>query len=260
MRALVIGDQESIVAEVRQILSASNRGFLRIDVATLGGALDAFSEADRDLTVLVFPAEPELALPLLSVLCNGAQSSVFVVGPTRDAKFILRVLRLGADEYLDQAELQAELAASLDSIKTTSSPEAASKGRVVGVLSAGGGAGGSTLSANLAVLLAGHHVPMVGGHHVPMVGRSVLIDLRLARPIRNRCWTSSHGIIWPICAATSAAWTGICSSNPWPATPAAPHLLAAPNAVERYIRGHAARRAPGAGLRPRSVPLRARRS
>ena len=102
MRALVIGDQESIVAEVRQILSASNRGFLRIDLATLGGALDAFSEADRDLTVLVLPVETELALPLLSVLCNGSQSSVFVVGPTRDAKFILRVLRLGANEYLDR--------------------------------------------------------------------------------------------------------------------------------------------------------------
>src|SRR5580692_306492 len=96
MRALVIGDQESIVTEVRQILSASNRGFLQIDVATLAGGLDAFSEADRDLTVLVLPIEPELALPLLTVMSNGAQSSLFVVGPTRDAKFILRVLRLGA--------------------------------------------------------------------------------------------------------------------------------------------------------------------
>ena len=77
MRALVIGDQESIVTEVRQILSASNRGFLTIDVASLGGAMDAFSEADRDLTVLVLPAEADLALPLLSVLCNGSQSSIF---------------------------------------------------------------------------------------------------------------------------------------------------------------------------------------
>ena len=73
----------------------------------------------------------------------------------------------GPTSTLDQAELQADLAASLDDIKATSPADATRTGRVVGVLAAGGGAGGSTLSANLAVLLAGGS------------GRSVVIDLRL---------------------------------------------------------------------------------
>ncbi len=166
MRALVIGDQEAIVTEVRQILTTSNRGYAPVDVATLAGAVEAVSGVDHDLTILVLSGETEMALPLLDVLRKAAQFRLFVVGPTDDAKFVLRVLRSGADEYLDQAELQAELAASLDSIKAENS-DASRKGRVVGVLAAGGGAGGSTLAANLAVLLAS------GG------GRSALIDLRL---------------------------------------------------------------------------------
>jgi pilus assembly protein CpaE len=167
MRALVIGDQEAIASEVRQILLASNRGYDQIDVAPLAGALDASSDADRDLFVLVLPVEAESALPILDTLCKATQSSIFVVGPTHDAKFVLRVLRQGADEYLDQAELKAELASSLDSIKAPHHAEAAGKGRVVGVLPAGGGAGGSTLAANLAVVLAKSN------------GQSALIDMRL---------------------------------------------------------------------------------
>lgn len=165
MRALVIGDQEAIVTEVRQSLSASNRGYDRIEVATLARALDAFSGADRDLTVLILPVDPESALPVLDVLCRATQSSLFVVGPIRDAKFVLRVLRLGADEYLDQADVKAELASSLDSIKSTPGAGSA-KGRVVGVLAAGGGAGGSILAANLAVLLA------------KWTGKAALVDMR----------------------------------------------------------------------------------
>ena len=163
MRALVVGDQEASVAEVRHILLASNRGYDQIEVVTLAGAL-TIGQADRDLTVLLLPAEPERAVPVLESLRKATQSSIFVVGPTRDAKLVLRVLRKGADEYLDQSELKSELASSLDSIKTAGD---APKGRVVGVLSAGGGAGGSTLSANLAVLLA------------TWSERSALVEMRL---------------------------------------------------------------------------------
>ena len=145
---------------------ASNRGYDQIDVAPLAGAVARFADADRDLTVLVLSQEAEAALLVLEGLRKTTQSSIFVVGPTHDAKFVLRVLRQGADEYLDQAELQAELASSLDSIRTEPAVTSA-KGRVVGVLAAGGGAGGSTLAANLAVLLA------------TWKGQSALIDMRL---------------------------------------------------------------------------------
>ena len=92
---------------------------------------------------------------------------------------------------------------------------------MVGVLAASGGAGGSTLAANLAVLLA--DVERAGG-----LDRHA----RWAPPIWKRCWTSGRSTTWPICAATWTAWTGTCSSNRWSRHASGAHLLAAPNALD----------------------------
>ncbi len=92
-------------------------------------------------------------MEVLDAIRNATQSILLVIGPINDAKLILRSLRQGADEYLDQGKLETELMASLVRLRAKR-VSTANSGRIVGVLAATGGSGASTLAANLAVLLA----------------------------------------------------------------------------------------------------------
>jgi pilus assembly protein CpaE len=153
MRALIIAEHEPAAAEMRQVLSERGREYEPIDIAPLASAVKAASRAEYALAILVLPAQPQTALSVLTDLRAATTATVFVVGPTSDAKFVLRVLRQGADEYLDQADIATELQTALTKVKA---PPAADKGGgyVVGVMAASGGTGASTLCANLAVLWA----------------------------------------------------------------------------------------------------------
>ena len=79
--------------------------------------------------------------------------SLFAIGPAKDAKFILRVIQAGADSFLDETDLPAELAATYDRIRAKR-PRGETPRRLLAVLSASGGCGASTVATNLSVLLA----------------------------------------------------------------------------------------------------------
>jgi pilus assembly protein CpaE len=66
----------------------------------------------------------------------------------------LRALQSGADYYLDQDALEAELELGLARLRTKALQQPAPTGRLLAVLSASGGTGASTLAANLATVLA----------------------------------------------------------------------------------------------------------
>lgn len=110
--------------------------------ATAAGALP-------DLVLVVLPPNPDTSLAVLQDLRRRAVAGVLAVGPATDTRLVLRALREGAAEYLDQADLQSELAGALARQDT-----AEQVGRVIAVLAASGGSGGSTIAANVAVTLA----------------------------------------------------------------------------------------------------------
>ena len=70
-----------------------------------------------------------------------------------DPKLILHALHRGADDFLDQDELESEFAAILERV-LAKQDKSSTPGRVVALLSAGGGCGASTLAVNLAATLA----------------------------------------------------------------------------------------------------------
>jgi pilus assembly protein CpaE len=61
---------------------------------------------------------------------------------------VLRALREGAMEYLDQGELLTELSGALKRLDASGT-----SGRIIGILAPGGGSGSSTLSVNVATTL-----------------------------------------------------------------------------------------------------------
>ena len=118
--------------------------------AAVSGA--AAPEGAAELVVVVFSPNPERALTVVQDLRRRVGTGILAVGPATDTKLVLRALREGASEYLDQADLRTELSGAL-----ARRGSAEKMGRVIAVLGPSGGSGASILAANIAVALAQKH-------------------------------------------------------------------------------------------------------
>jgi pilus assembly protein CpaE len=120
-------------------------------------AADRASRTNPDLLMLALDEDMEAAVAMVRQTRSSCNAYIVVVGPAHDARLILRCLHDGADEYLDQARLADDLPGALSRFGTKRSVQGghAAPARVIGVLGASGGAGASTIAANVAGLLAG---------------------------------------------------------------------------------------------------------
>lgn len=165
MRCFVASDDAAMASQARELLVQFGHdcpvsNIFRLD--QVRAALDAevraapspptratAANALPDVVLVVLPPQPETAMAVLQDLRRRAVPCILAVGPATDTKLVLRALREGAAEYLDQADLQSELSGALARQDT-----AEQMGRVIAVLAASGGSGGSTIAANVAVTLA----------------------------------------------------------------------------------------------------------
>jgi pilus assembly protein CpaE len=156
----------TILVQLRQECPASH--VLRLDTAV--STLESFASVEskdptanesKNIVLIVLSPAPEDALTVVRELRRRTTVRILAVGPTTDTKLVLRAMREGASEYLDQSELQAELPEALQRL------EAGTSGRIIGVLAPSGGGGGSTIAVNVATVLAQNH------------HRCALIDLKL---------------------------------------------------------------------------------
>lgn len=117
-----------------------------------------------DLVFVVLTPVIDRSLDVVGDIRRRVQPQhLFVIGPTTDSKIVLRAMREGADEFLDQADLAAELPAALERLKVAES--GLHRAKTIAMLSPSGGTGCSTLAVNLATVLA------------PQGGGCVLLDL-----------------------------------------------------------------------------------
>ena len=168
MRAFIVGDDLTLSEESYTILKRNGCDCREGDRVPLGYASEFLAHARRDVVVLITSPHTQTALKVLRELRNISAVPILAVGPANDPKFILQVLREGATEYLDQSDLEQELDESLIRMKSRRDPQASSNGFTIGVLSASGGCGTSSIAANLAATFAKNHQ------------KSVLFDLRLS--------------------------------------------------------------------------------
>jgi pilus assembly protein CpaE len=112
-----------------------------------------WTSAELDLVFVVLPPAVDRSLDVVRDIRRRAQPlHLFVVGPTTDSKIVLRAMREGAHEYLDQADLAQELSAAIERLKVKDSGRPRAK--TTALLSPSGGTGCSTLAVNLAAVLA----------------------------------------------------------------------------------------------------------
>jgi pilus assembly protein CpaE len=167
MRAYIISDHELTAGRVRETLLRAGCDCPIGQVLPVARAADAAGVGAGDLVVVVLSPDPERALTALAGLRPQAGVGVVVVGPTSDSRLVLQALRSGASDFVDEAELEADLRAALARLRSATGGQA-EPGRLIALLSPSGGSGTSTLAANLATVLAKEHQ------------RAALLDLKLA--------------------------------------------------------------------------------
>ncbi|MBC7819263.1 MAG: hypothetical protein IAG10_20445 [Planctomycetaceae bacterium] len=153
----VIADQISaILVQLRQECPASQ--VLRLDVAV--SALESSTASEpkgsarganesKDIVLVVLAPDAERALDVVRDIRRRTTARILAVGPATNTKLVLRAMREGASEYLDQGELKSELSEALQRLEASGTA-----GRIIGLLAPGGGSGASTLAVNVATALA----------------------------------------------------------------------------------------------------------
>jgi pilus assembly protein CpaE len=128
-------------------------GWQELTVAPFATAAALCAQSRPEFVFVIVSAEPELGLEVIQRLRGTLAGHLLAVGHANDAKLILRAMQVGADLFLDQDDLDAELEAGLSRLRLKDGG-GSQPGRLIAVLSASGGCGASTLAANLAAALA----------------------------------------------------------------------------------------------------------
>lgn len=166
MQTFVVSDNQPLSIKVRRVLLQCGHDCPDSHVVSLSAGSTIVASAE--LTVLVMSPDPERGLVALrdmssalgGISLRSAQSKRFLaVGPA-DARLILRTIREGAQEYLDENEIETELEAIIDRIASEMRPMG-DPGQVISVLAPSGGSGSSTIACNIATQLAKDHQSVV---------------------------------------------------------------------------------------------------
>jgi pilus assembly protein CpaE len=185
MWTLVVSDEAHVAGRVRDWLLS--RGLECPAVSLVGLACAADRAGRAELAVLVLAPEPERALAALGELHGRLHCPILAVGPVHDSRLILRALRSGAVEYLDEADLENELDAALDRLRAAAAGPSA-VGRLVVFLGAGGGCGASTVAVNVAAAWARSGLrPLLLDLRYPLGDLASLLDLAPAYTLADLC-------------------------------------------------------------------------
>jgi pilus assembly protein CpaE len=164
MRFYLISDDDTAAAAIRSAILDRGLEFPAADQCRILGipgllnqlapptqtALPGWGARDRPddqaITILlVMPVETERGLEAIQRIRAACAHRLLVVGDIADSRLVLRAMRQGATEYLDQMDLANELRSALDRLDQKNQ-----RAFSVGVCSAVGGAGCSVLATNLA--------------------------------------------------------------------------------------------------------------
>jgi pilus assembly protein CpaE len=156
VHALVISDCKRISDVIRDVLVKHRYVCEPQDIMSLSSAASAIPR-EADLVAVHIASDPGRALAFLAQLRRVTTGRIIAVGPSGDAKLILRTLHDGAEHYLDEAEVEQEMRDTLAKLEALRALALHEPGPSVCVVKPSGGSGCSTLAANLAVVLAQEH-------------------------------------------------------------------------------------------------------
>jgi pilus assembly protein CpaE len=187
MQAFIVGNHQPLAALVRQVLVHEGHECLPGHMLPLAGAADRLSSAQPELLVVVLSPDPEQALAAVDEIQLPGQTRMLIVGPGSDSRLVLRALRGGAQDYVDEDDLEEELPTALARLRADLTSQA-EPGRTIALLAPSGGSGSSTLAANLATVLARcHQSSLLVDLNLETGDLAALLDLRPTHTLADLC-------------------------------------------------------------------------
>ena len=153
MRALLGGNVESVRTSIWEVLNGCASGCAVVGSCPLEKLADQVAQYRPDVVIVDFTADADAALLAIQEAQEAFPVRVLAVGPSSDAKLILRTLNHGVDKYVDIDSLDPELPDSLRRVYAQPRPQAP-RGRVIAVVGCSGGCGATTLVANMGATLS----------------------------------------------------------------------------------------------------------
>jgi pilus assembly protein CpaE len=189
MRFFVASDNETINKKLTEVFHSHGHDCQVSSLLPLDRVAGRLAQSQASILVAVLSPNPEPALALLREQCGATLQRVLAVGPVSDPKARLGALREGADQFLDEAELEPELEAILRRFSSqATTPVPTENGRVISVLAPSGGCGSSTLAVNLATALArDSKQSMLIDLNLGAGDLAALLDLKPAHTLADLC-------------------------------------------------------------------------
>jgi pilus assembly protein CpaE len=158
MRVLLGGNAQVARTTIYEVLNSCASGCEVVGSCALDRLADQVAQHRPDVLIVDFSADADAALQAIEEAQEAFPVRVLAVGPSSDAKLILRTLNHGVDKYVDSAALDPELPVAIRRVDVQ--PRVRSpRGRVISVVGCGGGCGATTLVANVGATLAGKGKP-----------------------------------------------------------------------------------------------------
>lgn len=188
MQVILAGDHETIVAEVRRVLLREGLECPAAQVLPLAAMIEGLGKFHPDLLLLVLSPDADRALSVLAEAKDNTRGRVVVVGPNVDPKLVVRALRGGADDYVDEEDIEADLVVALGRSKRELTAHSDEEGRVIAVLGPSGGSGSSTIAANIATMLAKvHRSAVLMDLKLESGDLAALLDLKPTHTVADLC-------------------------------------------------------------------------
>jgi pilus assembly protein CpaE len=179
MQAFIVTDDRAATQRVRAALAAGGYDCPPANVVSLARAADPLPGPGA-VAVVPLTADPDRALAAVAALAAA------------DARLVLRAVRAGAADFVDEGELEAELAAALGRVllRPGRAPEPA---RTISVLAPSGGSGGSTVAVNVAAALAARHrSALLIDLNLHTGDAAALLDLRPEHTLAELCQNAAR--------------------------------------------------------------------
>jgi pilus assembly protein CpaE len=192
MQALVISDHEPTTRRIREALLREGHDCPAGNLLIPDLAADRLAQAQPELIVIALAPHSERGLEVLAQVHQLVPCPILAVGPTGDAKLVLRALRAGAEDFIEEAEVEGELAAAIGRLRRAVGGPA-EPARTIAVLAPNGGSGSSTLAVNVATVLAKkYQSTLLMDLKLHAGDLAALLDLRPTHTLAELCQQSAH--------------------------------------------------------------------
>ena len=184
----IIAETDALGTRVREVLAAAGQACPASAVVREDQARTHLARAHPEVVIVALGNDPESASATVARIRGLTATPLLAVGRVSDPKIILRILRAGAVDFVDESELESELADAIARLRANRETAAAAPGRLLVVLSPSGGSGSSLVAANLAVAMAKTHERTLLIDLKPRCGDlAAMLDLKPSHTLQDLC-------------------------------------------------------------------------